>query len=451
MVQHPPEEILSSYVLDPALVFDREALEMHLGSCETCRRAVAGMRAFDELLAEEESWGGTEESAAAGPGLSLRQLAAQNVAEDAEAEELLASLLSGPPAAFVWANLPEKRKYHTGGVVRKLAEAADVVSYSAPLHALNLAETAIAIAGMLSAGKYLETSLAAWRGTAWKQRANALRHLGRFGQALEALDRAERLYRLLPQPELDLASVTYIRATILCDREEYAAAGRLAEESTAAFGHLGQKELYFRSRHLQGAIAFGQRALETAREIYEQIYAYAEAVNDIAWVAREAQALGTCYIELGDLTSATRFLHLGMTHFHGLGITSEEIRCRWGLAIVLQRSGRHRDGVLRLRAVRDEFVSLGATTDAALVALDLMETHLALGEPREVTKMARGVVALLADAGMLTGALTAAAYLKEAAALGRVTPQLLTHVRRYLRNVELQPDLAFAPPSAGQL
>jgi hypothetical protein len=47
---------------------------------------------------------------------------------------------------------------------------------------------------------------------------------------------------------------------------------------------------------------------------------------------------------------------------------------------------------------------------------------------------------------MLTGALTAIAYIKEAAAAGTLTPATVQSVRTFLRRVERQPDLVFEPP-----
>jgi hypothetical protein len=114
----------------------------------------------------------------------------------------------------------------------------------------------------------------------------------------------------------------------------------------------------------------------------------------------------------------------------------------------VQRQGSYRTAVAQLRAVREEFVAIGAISAAALVTLDLMETFLLLGRPREVRDTAGNIVKLLKDAGMVTGALTAADYLKQAAAMQNVTPTLLDYIRRYLRRVELQPDLAFVPPTA---
>ena len=77
-----------------------------------------------------------------------------------------------------------------------------------------------------------------------------------------------------------------------------------------------------------------------------------------------------------------------------------------------------------------------------------METFLLLGKPRDVRRTAGNVVRLFREAGMVTDALAAADYLKQAAAMQTVTPSLIDYVRRYLRAAELQPDLAFVPPSS---
>jgi hypothetical protein len=135
-----------------------------------------------------------------------------------------------------------------------------------------------------------------------------------------------------------------------------------------------------------------------------------------------------------------------MLGFRQMGILVGEIHCRWALALVVQREGRYPIALRRLRNVREELLALGATSDAALVTLDIMETFLALGKPREVRRTAGSIVKLLKDAGMVTGALTAADYLKQAAAMQAVTPPLIDYVRRYFRRVQIEPDFAFLPP-----
>jgi len=443
-VEHPDDELLSAYALDPMLVTDRDAVEGHLASCDDCRQRLADIRAFETKLADDDVW----EEDGDDRGYELRRIADQTAREDVEAEAQLKDLLDGRPEAFIWANLPEKPKYYSGGVVRKLSAAAFLALDIAPLHALNLADAAIAIAGMLRPEIYAPALLASWRGTAWKQRANALVRLGRFSAAFEALDHAEREYRLLPRPDFDLAAVTFIRATILNQQEDRDRARELAAESTRTFAYLGQSEMYCRSRVLEGFIAFEQRDLDTAEAIFRQLLAYAEQTESEIWLARATQALGNCCIERRALDEATHFLHTSMRLFRDLGVTLEEIRCRWGVALIVQRSGGPRHAVERLRAVRDDFMQLGDTTDAALVTLDLMETFLVLRKPRDVQIAAGNVVRIFADAGMLTGALAAADYLKQAAVMRHVTPGLLEYLRRYFRRVASQPDFAFVPPAA---
>lgn len=243
-MEHPTDDLLSEYALDPALVSHRDALEAHLDECSDCRRRLDSTRAFDALLEDADSW--PNES------LELRdtllRLAERSRREDDEAEELLRPVLHGSSGSFVWANLAEKPKYHTGGVVRRLVAHADITLDAEPLYALQVTETAAAIASVLTEERYTVEELAAWRGTAWWMRANALRHLGRYQQAFDSLERAERYYRVLPRPELDLAAVTFARATILYEQEEYARAAELADRCARQFAELGQSERYLKAR-----------------------------------------------------------------------------------------------------------------------------------------------------------------------------------------------------------
>jgi len=450
--EHPNDHLLLMYALDPSFTDGVVELEAHLAGCEPCRKRLDDIREVDALIADEDSWPDADHAISLSGYRMLSEAAARKRREDAEADAMLTSMLdrflSGSSGAFLWADIASRPEYHTGGVVRKLADAADKAQYSAPRRALILAETASAIVGMLSMAIYTPADIAALRGLAWKQRANANRHLGRFSAALEALDRAERAYRELPRPELDLASITFIRATVLFYQAMYETAERHAEESTAIFAQLGQTEFYLRSRHLQGCIAFERHEIGQAQSIFDSIYAYGESTNNITWIAREAQVLGYCFLERRDLARATQYFHQGMLAFRDLNIMSEELRCRWGLALVVQREGRYDNAVRRLREVREEFEKLDAVSDAALVTLDLMETFLLLEQPREVRQTAGNIVKLFKDAGMVTGAVTAADYLKQAAAMSNVTPTLIDYIRQYFRRVDVQPDLAFVPPAA---
>ena len=84
--------------------------------------------------------------------------------------------------------------------------------------------------------------------------------------------------------------------------------------------------------------------------------------------------------------------------------------------------------------------------NVALAGVDLAEALLVLERWEEIVKVATHAFRVLKKAGHLTGALTALAYLKEAAAKRQVAPETLKVVRDYLRRVEREPDLLFVPP-----
>jgi len=449
---HPDDQLLLLYSFDRSAVDDAASLEAHLDACPDCRKALDQHQAFDTLLADAHTWPDEEPELALPPAWrELSAMAARNREEDADAADkldvLLDAFLSGSSDAFLWADITSDHDLYTGGVVRKLADTADKASYTVPRRALILAETASAIVGMLSTSAYSPLEIAALRGLAWKERANANRHLGRFSVALEALDRAERAYRELPRPELDLASITYIRATIYCEQQAYDRAQPAAQESTAAFERLGQTGRYFDSLYLQGCIAFEQRQLGEAQSIFTAVFNYGEANGDVFSMAITSLALGNCHLERGDLINASQYIHESMLAFRNIKMEHGEIRCRWALALVVQREGRHRTAVERLRSVRDEFAALGGVSDAALVTLDIMETFLALGQPREVRRAAGNIVKLFKESGMVTGALTAADYLNQSAAMQSVSPSVIDYIRRYFRRLEVEPELAFVPPT----
>jgi len=70
--------------------------------------------------------------------------------------------------------------------------------------------------------------------------------------------------------------------------------------------------------------------------------------------------------------------------------------------------------------------------DATLVGLDLAEALLALNRPLDVRRVAAEVLDGAQAAGMLPAALTAAAFLREAAEAGTVTPATVRHVKHFL-------------------
>jgi hypothetical protein len=102
----------------------------------------------------------------------------------------------------------------------------------------------------------------------------------------------------------------------------------------------------------------------------------------------------------------------------------------------------------RLREAIRDLTSEGILTDAALAAVHLAEMLDATDRRREIPMLLDGVVKTFIDAGKLSGALAALAYLKQAAVHSGTPPALFAYVRKFIARAERQPELVFVPPGS---
>jgi tetratricopeptide (TPR) repeat protein len=445
-MQHIAEHDLALYAFDPSGSARRAEIERHLGECATCRTTADFLRTTEEDLAEAEVWERTIGSATM---QSLSAMAEQIAAEDAEAKELLREVLDAP-AALAWKKLHTNRKYRTGGVVRKLSARSLEVLTEEPLAALTFADEAIAIAEALPVDIYPASAVFELRGTAWLRRANALRLLGKFPAALDAVRRAEREYERLPAPTLSFADAAYVRGTIFLQEERWADATAAAEQAERGFSHGSSEDGYIRALYLRGTIKREQHASVEAEDLFRRVLAYAELSASKAWAARAAHAIAVCRLDSGDTAAAASHFAQALAGYRRTGGEVECLSAEWGIAQVLSGSGKFVEALGRLRPIAERFERLGMGLEAALVDLDIADALLALGKAREIAALASHVFEVFTQLGIVSGALTAVAYLKEAATSGRVTVSQVRAVRAFLREVQRRPEVIFVSPDAGQ-
>lgn len=440
---HPTEEALSLYAFDPETSADREEIEAHVDRCPQCSSTLTFIRSVDAALRDPDAWEIAERDVPA-TRAAIRDLAAQVAEEDEEAKRLLEDLIANP-ARLAFANLGARRGYLTAGVVRRLIRAASDAREREPLEALTFADCAVDIAAHLS--NYLSSVIHDLRAHAWKERANALTALGQFDAAFDALDHAEREFAEAPGTPSGTAIVQYIRAWVHYSRGELDRATELLSMSSATYASLGETDPYMRTRHLLANVMFAQGDIRGGRAVYEEILAWGEAENDPAWIARESNTVGRCALELGELTAAVFSFHRSVQMFGDLGKHAEALRPQWGLALVVLASGKPAEALSRFTVIREDFHERKMLSDEALISLDIMDALHALSRDRENAAIASDVIQTFTRAGMLTSALTAFAYLREAAARGSVTPPMTRHVRQFLKRLECEPALLFRPPS----
>jgi tetratricopeptide (TPR) repeat protein len=447
-VRHPTDAVLGMYALEPSVTPNRAAVEAHLAACDDCRTALAEIKPIDAALAEPGAW--PERSADPRDSAALAELrafASRSEEEDRDALRLLAEYedLNAAPR-FAWADIPSKPKYRTGGVARLLCKRANAMCTRKPLYALALAEAAVRISAHLPDATYPRTTIHELRGEAWKEQANALYYLGRFDDALAAIAYAEAEYRQLPHEGLGLVAGMYVRAVILSEREQLDAADQLARESAEAALHLGSVDRCMRALHLQGEICRRRGDLPGAIELFRKVLRYGEDTSDQQWIAQERRALGICYIELMNPADASHHLYASLRLCTEMNSTVEVTRTRWAIARLTFLQGDSNEGIQQLRGIVKELAGEGMLTDAAIAAVHLAEMLHATERTREIPRLLAGVVQTFVAAGMLSGALSALAYLKEASTSGTMTPSMCSYVRQFIARAERQPALPFAPP-----
>jgi tetratricopeptide (TPR) repeat protein len=449
VIGHYDENALQEYLDDPSEYRERAALETHVAICPTCRALLEELMSLEDALGSDAVWNRKETSHREDPPESIRMLATLLAAEDEEAARLLERLL-GSPASFRRANVAALPEMRTAGVVRRLSTESRALREKQPMHALVVADASISLGEQLDPVRYPPSLLAEVRGTAWLERANVLRYLGRYPEALESLDVAERMFAVSPVPAYSTAIVDYTRAVVWLETGQLADSLRMARRSARVFRQFGEDERYVHAKIVEGAVLFDQSRYRESCDLFTSLLETARGLGEAATLAGLYGNVANCQLRLNELESAESYLQRALSLYTALGLEASRIRTRWHIGCLRIAAGNVNEGLARLREARNEFEALGARSDAALVTLDIAEALLASGErnaAEEAAELCSGLVESFSAVGSTGNALTALAFLREAFAAGRATPGLVRHVRDYLETRPDQSEQPFAPPS----
>jgi tetratricopeptide (TPR) repeat protein len=436
---HYDDEALIRYEL--MLEEDRETI-VHLEECPECRARLAELRKVDAQLRAAETWLQSHYSIDPVTLAELTEFEAQIEAENRAAERLLAPLLNAA-LRFRTTDLVGNPKARTAGVVKYLCQAANRLHEKRPLFSLEVATTALEIARVLPAGARLPRY---HTGLALRERANALRYLGRFREALVMLEHAEGLFDEDPGGDpFEIAIVWYIRAVVLIEMGRIADAQRLAARAAAVFRRYGNGPRERAARLVNAScLAFSGQFGEAARA-FETIVAKAKVAGEQSMIARAANGAANAYLELGHLDTAERYYTEAFLIYDELGLATEKTRVEWSLALTLVRRGELEAGATRLDVVRVDLGGLGLRNDHALATLDWAAARLACDQPAGVAEACKEIVVRFESEEMMRNARLALAYVHEALARGTATPALLQHVRDYLDLLPDRPTVPFVP------
>lgn len=403
----------------------------HLAECAACQQTHDFFAVSEDVLDVElhdvTTW---EPLIGSEIQRTLLEYSALVAEEDQEAAELLKPYLEEPISA-AWQMLAARRRFRTGGVVRALIREAHAIVESDPLAALTFADNAIAIAEGLDDERYPRSAGDQLLATAWKERANAQMLLGRLPEAHLSLDSAERYHRRYTPNGLGLSIVALVRAGVFYEQWRFDEALHWAERAELGFAHAAQETRQADASFLRASILFEVGRAADAIPLFQQIIDYGENVQNIRLIARGSYAIGNCEVDLGNLGSATLHFHRALVIFREVGPVAHRVETEWGLARVFLASGKYNEAIARLRDASVEFERLDMVTHAALVGMDIVEALLALNQARRIIGLAQHLFAVFTKAGKLTSALSALAYIREAAASGQLTVPDVKEVRSF--------------------
>jgi len=422
----------------------------HLETCDLCRAQHDEFCAFQDELEDPEFAHRPVPDTIPEPSEQqveeFRALASRLDVEDAEAGRLLPFLLTGSPDDWR-THAAQPSVTMTWALIHHLLDEGHRFLTIQPSHALDLALFAGDCCAYLpDATSREQDHKAHFTGLAFKEKANALRMLGRLPEATHATETATLWLLMSTNGEFEVAGVQYIRAAILWSQRDLVSARRVVRASAKTFALYGDSEQCRKSEVLEAGILYEMGQVAEARDLALRLLKSAQTDKDLALQARLCANLAQCVGDLGDPEGAGNYYLTAMSLYDELGLKTENVRLRWSLGDLTARTGRPNDGLILLERAERDFEDLGMLGEAGMVALSRAELLLTAGHFAEVATICHTVIARFEKLGAAKNALQALEYLREAMVAGRSTPVLIREVREFLQHLPTDPSRAFEPP-----
>jgi tetratricopeptide (TPR) repeat protein len=248
---------------------------------------------------------------------------------------------------------------------------------------------------------------------ALKGRANALRHLARYDDALADLALSGRLFATARYCDDDAGQVELTRAGILFKRERWAEALTAARVAQERFRSVRDRKRAAHAEIIAACVLFEQGDTKAAHDAFHRLRATLKALRDRDALARVWVNIAACAIRLRNEREARHWLNRASRWFRERANTTEFLRTRWSMGTYLATFRAPALGIKLLRRVEAAFRTLDMDADSACVGLDVLELLIDMHAPRaELGAQARTIAAAFTAAGMAVSMATALDHLR---------------------------------------
>jgi tetratricopeptide (TPR) repeat protein len=280
------------------------------------------------------------------------------------------------------------------------------------------------------------------RGNAWTAHAAALRGIGRYRDALEAIAAAHDRYQMASGNAWHIAAAEMVEAEILCELEQGEEALQLIVPAAAVLLGHGDVERYVRVRMREALILCEAGNRSAAAEVWRGTGRVAQERGDFVLMGLLECAMGTFELRHGRADEAARHFERAYDIFDGAGLRREAIQARRGVAEAAVARGRFNEAISEYYKVQGLWIAAGNVAEAALAALENIELLRIAGRDGKVIGLADFLANMFADAGR-DGEAQAWTFIRESASTGELTLGSIEGVRRFLSKLPLQPNAKF--------
>ncbi len=257
----------------------------------------------------------------------------------------------------------------TAALVQRLVDAAGPELDRDPEHALVLLQVAEMVAFSLDEKASLRS-----RGHVWKQRSNACRMAGRYGEAIDAAYAAEQLYAELRAPDssFEIGQARYTMAATLTKTTRFPAALRTLQSARNLLDQYGESAPLAKVIMLEATIRLEQGDVAAARDTLRALLLVEERLGQQLEVGRVRLNIAECNLRLGELDAAMNDARAAIEIFQALANVAEQTRSEW--TVIMIRLAQGEAAAMRdLEPIAAMYEQLGMPGEAGFVMLDLTE------------------------------------------------------------------------------
>lgn len=360
--------------------------------------------------------------------------------ERATAGGVLETVEATPPAA--WPTLATRPEFQTNAALERLGEEVRRRLDRNPREALALAELATTIADGLPEKTYPAVTMAQIRAMAWKDRANALRFLGKIPEAFTAIQHAEEIVDKHDALALDRAIIDMVRALALVDTGRFDEARAIAITCASVFLEHGDLIRALNASMIEGQVLYETKRYADAYALYMSLIDIARATNDLSVEAGCNNNAGYCAVHLDEFKTANIHFSEAIAKFKDLGDSVNATRSHWGAGQVFIAKSQFENGLQHLEAARDAFTDFGMVEEAGLCGLAIAEALFSRGQDTQARELVREIAREFRDAPIERRVIDAVSTLERELVVNDAPAEAVRHAYARIRYAHTEHPIA---------